>query len=163
MGEIESLVWQIIQQYKQHIENNGLNIHLYDADGKPLHERFSQRLFFSLADVYCKANNLDLSPETNSGSGAVDFKFSRGYHYRVLTEIKLSTNQQVIHGYRKQLPTYAQSERATRSAYVVIRVTESRAKLSALQNFRDVAVSSGKKMPELFFIDARLKPSASKR
>jgi hypothetical protein len=161
--EIESLVRAIIEQYRRHIEDNGLNLHLYDATGKPLHERFSQRLFFSLADVYCKANNIDLSPETNSGGGPVDFKFSRGYHYRMLTEIKLSTNQQVVHGYRKQLPTYEQSEKTKRSAYIVIRVSASRARIDKLQKLRDKAVSNGRKVPELFFIDGRLKPSASKR
>jgi hypothetical protein len=161
--EIESLVRVIIEQFKEHIENNGLNLHLFDASRKPLHERFSQRLFFSLADVYCKANNIDLSPETNSGGGPVDFKFSRGYHYRVLAEIKLSSNQQVVHGYRKQLPTYEQSEKTKRSAYIVIRVSESRARINKLQKLRDKAVSNGRKVPELFFIDGRLKPSASKR
>ncbi len=161
--EIENLVRAVIEQYKQHIENNGLNLHLYDAAGKPLHERFSQRLFFSLADVYCKANNIDLSPETNSGGGPVDFKFSRGYHYRVLAEIKLSSNQQVVHGYRKQLPTYEQSEKTKRSAYIVIRVSGSQVRINKLQKLRDKAVSNGRKVPELVFIDGRLKPSASKR
>ena len=161
--EIQNLVRTIITQYQQHIENNGLNLHLYDSKGKPLHERFCQRLFFSLADVYCKTNNVDISPETNSGGGPVDFKFSRGYHYRILVEIKLSSNPQMVHGYRKQLPTYEQSENTKRSAYVVIQVDNSRKQIVKLQKIRDQAISKGKIVPDLFFIDGRVKPSASKR
>jgi hypothetical protein len=120
-------------------------------------------LFFSLADVYCKANQIDISPETNSGGGAVDFKFSRGYQHRVLVEIKLSSNQQVVHGYRKQLPTYEQAEKTRRSAYVVVRVSDLQSRIKKVQKLHDKAIANGKKAPRLFVIDGRLKPSASKR
>jgi hypothetical protein len=163
LDEIETLVRTIIEQYKKHIENNGLNLHLYDSAGKPLHERFAQRLFFSLADVYCKANRIDISPETNSGGGPVDFKFSRGYQYRVLAELKLSSNKQVVHGYRKQLPTYEQAEKTKRSAYIVIRVSNAQSPIKKVQRLYDAAVANGRKVPKLFIIDGRLKPSASKR
>jgi hypothetical protein len=163
LDEIQTVVENIIQQFKVHIEDNGLNIHLYDARGKPLHERYSQKLFFSIADDYCKANNIDLNPETNAGSGPVDFKFSRGYQYRVLTEIKLSSNKQLVHGYQKQLPTYERSEKAKRSAYVIIRVTNSTTGIKRVQRMQSASTRAGKKVPGVFVIDGRKKASASKR
>jgi hypothetical protein len=163
LDEIESVVEKIIQQFKEHIEDNGLNIHLYDPSGKPLHERYSQRLFFAIADVYCKANNIDLSPEPNAGSGPVDFRFSHGYHLRLAAEIKLSSNTQLVHGYQTQLPTYEKSEKAKRSAYVVIRVTESTSGIRKVKRLNKAALRAGKKAPRLFIIDGRRKRSASKR
>ena len=163
LDDIQSVVRTIITQFRRNIEENGLNIHLYDGTGVPLHERFSQRLFFAVADAYCKANNIDISPEANSGTGPVDFKFSRGYQFRVLAEIKLSSNQQVVHGFRKQLPTYEKSEKTNRSAYVVIRVDETKSRMQKVQRLYDKALADGKKVPELFIIDGRRKPTASKR
>lgn len=64
----------------------------------PRHERASQLLFFAVANVMCAINNVDISPEINSGGGPVDFKFSTGYRGRVLVELKLSTGS-VVHGY----------------------------------------------------------------
>ncbi len=163
LNEIQGIVQTIIQQFRDLIENNGLNIHLYDATGNRLHERYSQRLFFSVADSYCKANNLDLSPESNAGSGPVDFKFSKGYEYRVLVEIKLSSNTQVVHGYEKQLPTYEKSEKTNRSAYVIIRVAKSQSSIKKVQKLHDRAVEGGRKVPKVFIIDGRKKAPASKR
>jgi hypothetical protein len=163
LDEIQAVVRMIVEQFARNIEENGLNIHLYDGTGEPLHERFSQRLFFAVADAYCKANNIDISPETNSGGGPVDFKFSKGYNYRVLTEIKLSSNQQVVHGYRKQLPAYEQSEKTKRSAYVVIRVDKNKSRIRRLERLRDKAIATGKMVPDLFIVDGQRKPTASKR
>ncbi|HTA59508.1 MAG TPA: hypothetical protein VK805_15205 [Candidatus Baltobacteraceae bacterium] len=164
LDEIEGVVGTIIRQFKDMIENNGLNIHLYDAaNGKPLHERYSQRLFFSVADSYCKANNIDLTPEPNAGSGPVDFKFSKGYHYRVLAEIKLSSNKQVVHGYQKQLPSYQKSEGTDRGAYVIIQVSQSRSSIKRVQKLHEQAVKAGKKVPNVFVIDGLRKRSASRR
>ena len=54
---------------------------LYDGKTKKLrHESSAQLLFFSVAQIYCLANNIDVSPETDSGNGSVDFKFSNGYN-----------------------------------------------------------------------------------
>ncbi len=161
--EIENTVEAIVVQFKKLIEHNGLNIHLYDPSGKPLHERYSQRLFFSVADSYCKANNVDLSAEPNAGSGPVDFKFSRGYDFRVLGEIKLSTNTQLVHGYEKQLRTYQHAENTDASVYVVLRVANSESAIKRVLQLRDAAVTVRKRAPKLFVIDARRKPAASKR
>ncbi len=43
------------------------------------------------ANFYCEINNLDISPESNTGRGPVDFKISREEDKTVI-EIKLTSN-----------------------------------------------------------------------
>jgi hypothetical protein len=74
-NDIKKVVRKICNQYKDLIENNGVNEILF-FDGEPRNEKTAQRLFFAIAYSYCEANNLDLSPETNSGRGPIDFKLS---------------------------------------------------------------------------------------
>lgn len=37
-----------------------------------------------MEDAYCNISGIDLSTETDNGMGPVDFKFSSGYHCKVL-------------------------------------------------------------------------------
>jgi hypothetical protein len=164
--EVEKIVSQIIYQFKKNIEFNGANRFLYiDKNGKllPARERFSQLLFFCIADSYCHANNLDLSPEVNSGNGSIDFKISRGYLLRILTEIKLSSNNRLYDGYFKQVKAYEESESTNKSFYVVIRVTNSIKQIKKLQTSYELLKKDGKKVPSLVIIDGLIKKSASRR
>lgn len=166
IDSLEEVVRKIVFQFKKNIEVNGLKENLYvEQNGikKPLHERFGQRLFFSSADAYCAANDIDISPEPNSGNGPVDFKLSRGYSARVLVEIKLSSNPRLHHGYEKQLTAYEESEGTKRSIYVILRVTRSDSQIRRLQRYRDSLIRDGKTVPPIFVIDARLTFSASRR
>lgn len=70
---------------------------------KPRPESMSQMLFYMIASVYCKINNLDITPEAETGRGPVDFKVSSGFSDRVLVEVKLSSNPGLLHGYTTQL------------------------------------------------------------
>ncbi|MDP3954374.1 MAG: hypothetical protein Q8Q06_03070 [bacterium] len=163
--DYEKIVKKIILKFKNLIEINGLNEHLYISKGKirkRRHERYSQLLFYAIADSYCEANNLDISREPNAGRGPVDFKFSRGYRGRLPVEIKLSSNPALIKGYKKQLPTYMSSESATNGFYVVIQVTKSKANINNLLKLRDKQIKEGINGPEIFIIDGLLRPSASK-
>ncbi len=163
---LAGIVKNIIEQFRRNIEFNGLNEHLYIKEGFkyiPRHERFAQRLFYATADTYCNANNLDISREPNAGSGPVDFKFSSGYRARILVEIKLSSNRQLIHGFQKQLPAYQESENTKRSVYVVIKVTKSDKQIKQLLEVKKQEIKDGKKVPDIIVIDGYIKPSASKR
>jgi hypothetical protein len=102
---VTSVVDQIIEQFRFLIEERRLSEELY-ADGVPRPEKAAQRLFFAVAYAYCKANNLDITPEADTGNGPVDFKVSAGFTGRVLVEIKLSTNGKLVAGYTRQLATY---------------------------------------------------------
>lgn len=80
----------------------------------------SQLLFFGIACAYCYANNLDLSPEADAGRGPVDFKISMGASIKVLVEVKLTSNNQLAHGYEKQLPIYQKAEKSQKGIYLVL-------------------------------------------
>jgi hypothetical protein len=144
------------------IEQNGLNDSLWHK-GKPLVERYSQLLFFAVAYSYCKANNLDISPEVDSGNGQVDFKFSGGFKQRVLVEVKLSNHGKVVPGYALQLEAYKAAEETTRAIYLVIDVGKIGTKAKRLIGLRNEAAARGDPISDIEFVDAKPKPPASKR
>lgn len=160
---VNEFVRVIVGKFRHLIENNGLNKELYKENGRPKHEATAQRLFFAIAYCYCEANNIDISPEVDSGSGQVDFKMSKGFTLKVLVEIKLSTNSKLVHGYETQLETYKRSEHTMRAYYVVIDVGRMGKKDERLLRVKNDASSRLEPLSELVFVDGTVKPSASKR
>ncbi|MGH6987159.1 MAG: hypothetical protein ACRED9_10030 [Caulobacteraceae bacterium] len=135
----------------------------YDDAGTPRREAFSQKLFFVVASSYCDANRIDVTPEAETGNGPVDFKFSNG-DFRIIVEIKLSTNSKVVHGYGTQTRVYGDAERAVRSYFVLVDVGSMGRKVGALFRKRQELVSMGaENLPALEIVDATPKRSASKR
>lgn len=163
LADVFLVVQEIVQQFRHLIENNGLNKELYGSNKKPRHESTSQRLFFAVAYAYCKANNVDVSPEIDTGTGKVDFKFSIGFDERVLVEIKLSTNPNVVPGYKTQLEIYKASQQTMKAIYLLIDVGRMGSKDKDLIKIRNESAKAGKSLSELEFVDGTLKPSASKR
>jgi hypothetical protein len=161
--EVHAFVKTIIEQFRILIEDRGLNKELYSSGGHPRHELSAQRLFFAVAYGYCKANDVDITPEADSGNGPVDFKVSTGFSARALVEIKLSSNSKVLAGYRNQLDTYRRAEETEAATYLVIDVGGMGRKEEKLYKLRSDAIKAGEKASALEFIDASLKPSASKR
>jgi hypothetical protein len=162
---ILELVMKISQQFKKLIENNGLVEHLYDSTGKRRPERFPQLLFFSIADSYCQANNIDLNREINAGSGALDFKMSRGLA-KVNLEIKYSSNPKLVEGYEKQLPAYnlAEGVQDSFSIYLVLRVNDKNDhKLKYISDIVQDRQKQNLESPLFLTINAIIQPSASKR
>ncbi|MFH1219993.1 MAG: hypothetical protein V1694_06025 [Candidatus Eisenbacteria bacterium] len=137
-----------------------INTIKYLRVGKQPQSGFFYRL---VAYSYCHANNVDISPEVDSGSGQVDFKLSRGAESRVLVEIKLSANPKLVHGYGAQLEIYKKAEATTRAFYLVIDVGRMGKKVDQLTKLKNDASSRGEPLSELVFIDGTIKPSASKR
>lgn len=162
IGGVADIVKKIIEQFAFLIEKRALSKLLY-YNNNPRHEEVAQMLFFAVALSYCKANNLDITPEANTGTGEVDFKFSYGFDARVLVEIKLSTNPNVLKGYTKQLEAYKQSEETLEAFYVVIDVGRMGRKDKTLLAIKNKAVTANEKVSEITFIDGTLKPSASKK
>ncbi len=162
--DIEETVTKIIAQFRKNIEFNGLNIFLYKDGSKgtrPYHERYSQLLFYSIADAYCEANNIDLNREPNPGIGSIDFKFSRGYLLKFIVEIKLSKHKHLLDGYTFQLDRYQKSENNSRGAYLVIQVANSD-KLRELKQLEKKAIETNSLAPKIHLVDGRIKPTASK-
>ncbi|MGO9589049.1 MAG: hypothetical protein ACLP3K_03255 [Candidatus Acidiferrales bacterium] len=161
--ELREIVNLILQQFKKNIEQNKLYEMLYDDAGNARHERFAQRLFFAIADSYCKANDVDISREPNAGNGPVDFKLSAGYQGRLLVEIKKSNNPDLLHGFDTQLEAYQNSEATQESVYLILRVSERQSGVDDVLALCERKKAEGLKVPEVIVIDARKTPSASKR
>lgn len=162
--ELRRVVAAIIAHFKQLIENNDLSDLLWDGSS-PRHERAAQHVFFGIADSYCRANDLDISPETNAGGGPVDFKFSTGYANRLLVEVKLSTGR-VVHGYERQIEVYAAASAPDHSVLLVVRVGTQKqldSKLKRVAQIEARRTKAGFRVPELIVVDGTKKPSASKR
>ncbi len=163
--DVTNIVRQIIDQFGHSIENQNLYELLYKepiSALKPKNERAAQRLFYSIADTYCKANNVVLAREPNAGNGPVDFKVGSDYNTQVLVELKLSSGQ-VESGFTKQLPEYEKNERAAASYLVILRVTEVAKAAESVKERSDVARAEGKSVPAVILINALPRPSASKK
>lgn len=163
LESVFKIVRIIIVQFRHLVEENGLNKELFRKDKTPRHESSAQRLFFAIAYSYCKANDLDISPEIDTGTGKIDFKFSTGFRSRVLVEVKLSSNSQLVSGYSTQLEIYKKSEETIKAFYLVIDVGGMGNKDKRLFKMRNEASGQGYPLSELEFVDASLKPTASKR
>lgn len=148
---------------RQLIENNGWWEFLYDGTGKLRNERFAQKLFYGIADSYCRVNNLDLNREPNAGSGPVDFKISSGYQSKITLEIKYSSSSKLLHGYEIQLPTYNKAEKSDHSVYLVVKVGNRNSTLEKLKQLVRETKESNKRTPLLFIINGDKRLSASKK
>ncbi len=161
--DLLQIVITICDKFKDLVENNALSSLLYESSGKPKKEEAAQKVFYGIADAYCSANNLDLSREANAGRGPVDFKMSKGYRGRVVVEAKLTTNQQLLHGLDVQIEEYKKAEKTQFGVYLVIDVTGGSAtRIAALKKRIRVSKASGLRVPEVIFVDAIPKKSASK-
>ena len=153
----------ICEQYAKLIQSNGWFEFLYDDSGNLRNERYAQKLFYGIADQYCLANDLNLSREPNAGSGALDFKITKGYQAIVTVEIKYSSNTKLFKGYSIQLPTYNKAESANNSIYLVLRTTQTDNSIKQLQKINKAAKDKGERVPDVLIIDARPQKSASRR
>jgi hypothetical protein len=159
--KIVELVHETIAAFKHHVEKGNLWEALW-ANGNPKKERASQLIYFAIADCFCRANNIDISPEANMGGGPVDFKFSKGYEARVLVEMKRS-NGTVKHGYEKQLEYYKDAAKTFFGIFVIIDYGDLGNKLLIIQKIRAERIEAGEMASDIIVIDATQKQSASKR
>ncbi|HXT68542.1 MAG TPA: hypothetical protein VN700_02230 [Vicinamibacterales bacterium] len=155
------VVKAICQRYKEMVEANRLSRLLYNDNGEPKKEKAAQLVFYAIADAYCQANNLDISPEVDGGAGSVDFKFSKGYSLRINVEIKLSSNSQLVHGLEQQLPAYDAAEKSLHSIYLLIQTTATAKSIARVVKLAQALKASGKRVPDVWTVDGRLKASAS--
>ncbi|MBP6303189.1 MAG: hypothetical protein KBG24_12690 [Bacteroidia bacterium] len=160
---ILEIVKKICEQFTNLIENNGWFEYLYDNTGKLKPERAPQLLFYGIAEVYCIANNLDLSRETNAGIGSLDFKISKGFQAKVNVELKYSTNTSLVNGFQTQLPAYNRAEKTDTSIYLIIQTKRSNKNIEALKKIADSSIRKGERVPEIMVIDGQKQQSASKR
>ena len=160
-AEILRIVSDTVALFRQHVEKGNLWEELW-VHGKPKKERAAQLIYYAIADAFCKANDVDLSPEANMGGGPIDFKFSSGYSARVLVEMKRSGGT-VVHGYEKQLEFYKGAAQTDFALFVIIDFGDMGSKLRSIQRIRQKRIDAGLRASEIVVIDAQRKASASKR
>ncbi len=160
-AEAMRVVRDTILLFKRHVEAGNLWEELWVL-GKPKKERASQLIYYAIADAFCKANNLDISPEANMGGGPIDFKFSYSYDTRVLVEMKRSGGT-VVHGYEKQLEFYKEASQTDFAIFVIVNYGDLGNKLSEIKDIRQRRLNGGERASEIVVIDATPKESASKR
>jgi hypothetical protein len=158
---LRQTVLDIIEQFRKLVEDNNMWELLWNGTSHR-HERASQLLFFAVATVMCAVNNVDISPETNSGGGPVDFKFSTGFYGRLVVEMKLSKGT-VESGYKNQLEIYKKAAATSAGIFVVMDIGGMGYKLRKIERLRDTARAAGEPASDIIVIDAKRKASASKR
>jgi hypothetical protein len=159
--EIWDVVRAIVEQFRHLVEDRDLWRLLWHGT-EPRRESAAQMLFFAVASSYCSANNLDLTPEAETGRGPVDFKISSGHDGRFLVEVKLSTNSRIVHGYTTQLELYRKGESVERALFLVVDVGDLGDKDQKLLDARSRALIEGKVASEIMFINGQPRASASK-
>ena len=160
IDELKRIVKDVIEQFRNLVENKNMWELLWDGD-RPKRERAAQLLFYGVADMFCKANDVDISPEANMGGGPVDFKFSSGYKGRVLVEVKLSKGQ-VVHGYKKQLEIYKKAAETNVGILLVVDVGNLGNKLAKIKRLQGYRLSKGEPASDIEVVDGKRRLSASK-
>ena len=149
----------VLRFFKQWVEyNKGWEV-ILDADSRN-REKIVQRVMHLGALSYIKANNLDMSCEPDEGRGPLDFKVSYGGD-KTLIELKLSSNDQYLHGYEVQLIEYGKAEQTNNLIYVLIDLGNP-IKVKRVQELHDKMFNEGQNPPDLIVIDSKEKQSASR-
>lgn len=162
--EVYKLTMAMCQQFKHLVEDNRISELFYRNKRTP-DETDWQLLLYTVADTYKLAGNLDISitREDNPGVGEIDFHITRGSKANTVIEIKRSTNDNLIHGYRTQLAAYMKAERANSGIFMVIMESDNydeiKQKIEAVQN--DMR-QNGEYTPDIIYINGMKQPSASK-
>lgn len=160
-NNILDIVSRICERFKELIEYNRMSTLLF-SDGKPQNESVVQRIFYCTAILYCETNNIDINRESDPGCGELDFKFSSGAHKKVIVEIKLSSNKQLLHGLTTQLPIYMETEKAQDGILMIVRMSPKDDKLIERVIEEHNSIPECITKPKLLVIDGVPRPSASK-
>lgn len=163
--EVYMLTLAMCHQFKHLVEHNRISELFYRNNRTP-DETDWQLLLYTVADTYKIAGNLDLSitREDNPGVGEIDFHITKGSRANSVIEIKRSTNENLIHGYRTQLPAYMKAERAQSGIFMVImekdNIDEIKQKIGEVQKDME---NKGEYIPEIVYINGMRQYSASNR
>ena len=122
-------------------------------------EKAVQRMLHLSGKYYCESNNIDMSFEANEGPGPVDLKVSRG-NDKTVVEIKLSSNNDYLHGFEEQIESYAQAEGTNNRIFVYVMVGNPGRDKKIKEHYQKM-LDEGKNPPYLYMIDSEKQTSAS--
>lgn len=150
----------ILNNYKEWVElHRGWDILREVSSSKA--EAAVQSTIHAVAQMYCQLNNWDISPEVDSGRGPADFKISNGQD-RTVIEVKLTSNNQCVHGLETQIEEYAKAEKTENKIFVLVNNGKNPERVKIVQDKHAEMLRCGKNPAQLIIIDATIKKSASK-
>lgn len=161
--EVFAFAKAVIDQFKHVVEDRRIS-ELFHRKHRNPDETDWQLLLLAVADSCQKASGIDVhvSREANPGVGEIDFQFTRGTKANTAIEIKRSSNQDLLHGYRQQLAAYMRAEKADHGIFIVImeddKIEEIKEKIRKVQ---DDMRSKGEYIPDVVYINGMKQPSAS--
>jgi Domain of unknown function (DUF4365) len=164
--DFPSWVGSLVERFRRAVEDRDLWRALWDAKlTRPRGEKVIHIIAGEMWRALCESADVDISREANAGRGAVDFKFSAGWHRRALIEVKLLSSSRLRQGARDQLPQYLASEQVSCAYYMCVGFRDRDLLPERLELIRGICASYQEQsgmlvVPE--FIDARPKAPASR-
>lgn len=151
---------EIIRFYQSWVENNRGSLVIKSSEPQKA-EKIVQRTLHAVALMFCEKNNWDINPEEDAGRGPVDFKISRG-NDKTVTEIKLTSNSECVHGLEVQIEEYAKAENTDKKIFILVDTGEHSNRISEVQNKWKEMDEKGLHPAKLVIVDSKPKASASK-
>jgi hypothetical protein len=154
----------VVETFGRYVEDQGGWKLLWKTPIYPVSEDKVQALFRGTVLHYCRANDVDLTGESNAGRGPVDFKFSQGWERRAVVEIKLTNNTRFWHGLTRQLPQYMRSEEIHVGWFLPVSFRNLDFSEERVSMVREAAKATSDRLGieiRTRMVDARPKPSAS--
>lgn len=150
---------KILESYQHWVGYNRGALEIQSADTRTAKKKV-QRTIHATALMFCQEHKWDISPETDSGRGPVDFKISRGTDKTVI-EVKLTSNQQCVHGITTQIEEYAKSENTDNKIFIVVDTEKDSYRVQSVCDAYEKMKAEGKTPAHLIVIDTVPKKSAS--
>lgn len=149
----------VIENFKKWVEyHRGASV--INGCGEKPSEKLIQLMIYAVGQMFCDKFNWCFSPETDSGRGPADFVISRGTD-KTVVEVKLTSNQDCVHGLEVQVEEYAVAENTDKKIFVVDTGSHSYRVGKVLEK-RDEMISRGLLPATVVAVDAVPKDSASK-
>lgn len=151
---------EILENFKQWVEfHRGASV--INGNGAKPSEKLVQKLIFAVGKMFCEKFNWCFSPEVDSGRGPVDFLISRGMD-KTVVEVKLTSNQDCVHGLEVQIEEYAKAENTANKIFVVVNTGSNDYRIEKVHDKRAEMISNGLSPATVVVVDAIPKVSASK-
>jgi len=163
--EFAQFVRAVIESFSHGLEEQDLARALW-YKGRFTGEKTVQAIFRNTALHYCRANQIVFSAESDGGRGPVDFKFAQNWEAQAIIEVKLTSSTSYWHGLNTQTPQYMVSEEVHLGFFVSVGIHDKDFEQENMQTVTDAAKAVSERIGkdlQVVFVDARIKPSASKK
>jgi len=150
----------IIENFKKWVEFHRGSSVINGCSEKPS-EKLVQLMIYAVGKMFCDMFNWCFAPETDSGRGPADFVLSRGTD-KTVVEVKLTSNQDCVHGLEVQIEEYAIAENTDKKVFVIVDTGSNSNRVKKVQDKREEMLAKGLSPATVIVVDAVPKDSASK-